>query len=203
MPGGPPSLCAETMIMSASGSGSLPAVCAQSAMRGAVVAGWRTPVSLLADCSAIMCDAPPFVSSDVERPVFGRCFSTSLETNGRGGDGRGEDGRTGDGSGATIPSSSTFSIAGRSAALRTASCSTAATAMPGRPRNASAADSLAPLVRMTWCGQSSAAAIRRLASSSAARAARPSACGEEGLAQRVMPSATAAAASGRIGVVAA
>ncbi len=56
MPGGPPSLWAETAMKSASGSGILPALCAQSASssdppsrtRAAMSSsGWITPVSLL------------------------------------------------------------------------------------------------------------------------------------------------------------
>ena len=159
--GGPPSLCAETTIMSASGSGTFPAVCEQSRS-----ADWgascSTPVSLLAD----------WIATNPSGIAVGR------------------------------PSAPTGMIVPRPA-RSTASCSTASRGTSPRPRSPSAIASLAPLVRMTWCGQSSAAAIRRRASSSAARAARPSACGEDGFAQRVMPSATAAIACGRIGVVAA
>ena len=55
-PGGPPSLCADSAMKSASGNGALPALCAQSASSNDPAArifaarrssGWRMPVSLL------------------------------------------------------------------------------------------------------------------------------------------------------------
>ncbi len=63
--------------------------------------------------------------------------------------------------------------------------------------------SVAPEVKIKVPSQPSAAAIRRRASSMAARAARPSSWAEEGLAQPSQAARIAAAASGRIGVVAA
>jgi hypothetical protein len=56
---------------------------------------------------------------------------------------------------------------------------------------------------MTSPSQPNAAAIRARASSNAARAALPSLCGEEGLAQRAIASAIASRAAGMTGIVAA
>ena len=68
---------------------------------------------------------------------------------------------------------------------------------------ARASASLAPLVNITSPRQPSAAATRARVSSSAARAARPSPCGLDGLAHSAKPSSIAARASGSSGVVAA
>src|SRR3546814_3272521 len=63
--------------------------------------------------------------------------------------------------------------------------------------------SLAPLVKITWSRQPSAAALRPRAPSSAARAARPSACGDEGLAPLSAPGHIASRPFGNVGVGAA
>ena len=164
-PIGPPNLCAESAMKSASGSASLPAPCAQStsssppaARTAAAIApsGWITPVSLLTCCTAT--SAAPACSSAAraasDRPA--RRASTGSTPRPR-------------------------------AARSTASCSTAETTAARADRSASArspAPRSRPQVKITSPAQPSAAAIRARASSSAARAARPSACGEDGLAQR-------------------
>jgi hypothetical protein len=91
------------------------------------------------------------------------------------------------------------------AARNTASCSTAETKRcpPLARPSAIASASLAPEVKITCPGQSSAAATRRRADSSAAFAARPSACGELGLCHCSSPATKAARAVGAIGLVAA
>jgi len=66
-----------------------------------------------------------------------------------------------------------------------------------------ASASLAPLVKISAPGQSSASQMAVRASSSARRAARPSACGLEGLAPSASPSISAARAAGEIGALAA
>jgi hypothetical protein len=63
--------------------------------------------------------------------------------------------------------------------------------------------SVAPEVKTSVPSAPSAASIRRRASSSCARAARPSAWGDEGFAQVSQARRIASAAAGRIGVVAA
>ncbi len=85
----------------------------------------------------------------------------------------------------TSPSASTGRITAPSPARRTASCSTAETIR--RPATARAITvaiaSLAPLVNSTVPRQPVRSAIFARAASNAARAARPSACGEDGFAQ--------------------
>ena len=164
MPGGPPNLWAATTMKSASGSGSLPALCAQSARsrppaaltRAATSAiGWMTPVSLLTDWTAT--SGALRAVQRARRDRRGRACR-----------------RHGPRSGA-----------------RRARCAAPPDARPPR-RSASFAlarsktseiASVAPEVKMRVPSQPSAAAIRRRASSSCARTARPSAWGEEGLAQ--------------------
>jgi hypothetical protein len=104
----------------------------------------------------------------------------------------------------TSPSLPTGTTPASPPALSAASCSTADQS-PRRSRSAQRdTERLARpagqdrLPRQPW-----AAAITRRASSSAARAARPSRCGDEGLAHRSNPFATAARAAAVIGVVAA
>ena len=144
MPGGPPSLCAETAIISASGSGSFPALCEQSAKNipskartAAVISaiGWITPVSLFTDCTANRALPEIAPTSTCPSAPTGKWFDPVT--------------------------------------ANTASCSTAL-ATAAVPLSPSAIASLAPLVRMTSPSQSSAAAIRLRASSSAKRAALPS-----------------------------
>ena len=92
----------------------------------------------------------------------------------------------------------------RSGALRsTAGCSIAETMRgPALARRMTISiASVAPEVKIRVPSQPSAAAIRRRASSIAARTARPSAWAETGLAHSIAGGAIASAAAGRIGVV--
>jgi hypothetical protein len=102
-----------------------------------------------------------------------------------------------------VPSPRTAICRASGALLSTAGCSTAETMKsPALARSkTSEIASVAPEVKISVPSQPSAAAIRRRASSSFARTARPSACGEEGLAQASQAARMASAACGRIGVV--
>jgi hypothetical protein len=142
-------------------------------MHALAASGWRTPVSLFAHCTQTSAGPAASIASSAARST-----SPSLPTG-------------------TTPASPP--------ARNAASCSTAVISRRGavvRPR-AIPSDSLAPLVRIVSPRQPWAAAIARRASSSAARAARPSRCGDDGLAHRSNPFATAARAAAVIGVVAA
>jgi hypothetical protein len=183
-------LCAETTTMSASGSGTRPADCEQSARNsppaartcasaGVPSCGISTvPVSELTDWTATI--ARPGRASASPRASPSTCARPF----------------------SSLPSGTTSAPG---AARNTASCSAAETSRRSafaRPR-ASASASLAPEVKITSPLHPNAALIRARASSSAARAARPSACGLDGLAQISQPCRIASAAAGRRGVVAA
>ena len=106
---------------------------------------------------------------------------------------------------ATTPSDATGTMKASGATRWMASCSTeeARRASASVRDNAIASASVAPLVKIrSYCQPRAAFSLAR-ASSSAARAARPSAWGEDGLAQRPIASAIASRTEARIGVVAA
>ena len=196
---GPPILCADTLRRSAPNclisSKILPSACTASTCRSPPAAcassaasrtGWITPVSLLAAISATS-GLAPLPAAALRRA----CRSPSDATPSRLAPNRSTEGKS------PPTSTETCSISEAIATLQAApACSIArlsATAFASEP----------PEVKTTLRGSApTATATRSRAVSRICRAARPSACTDEGLPTTSMAAAMAARACGRSGAVA-